>query len=312
MRPFFWSPHAPNAIRPVAIRPVAGRMGIVCLIAAGLVSSNAEGAAAGYAVVAVTPRATSLRSPNGAGGVTSGITVESQTIVDAAWSLAQKVYTSEKLRPVTLRESDARALAGELPAEADARAKELFEVARAIRIPADAASLRLLASLAQSLQVRGLLVVFAEAASPAVDSLRKLARASASGVEARSSVQMKVFLPAAGAFDAASYVVLMPSTVRVDGATAFESPWLPVMVSLETRFAESGRVQEVAVVNAPTIGHSDAHAKPAGDGSATMSFYKSPWFWGALGAAVVLGGVAFAVTRPNDTAVVRLRAEVPQ
>jgi hypothetical protein len=41
-------------------------------------------------------------------------------------------------------------------------------------------------------------------------------------------------------------------------------------------------------------------------------FYKSPWLWGALGAAVIIGGVFFFASQDNGTDPIHVRMNVPR
>jgi hypothetical protein len=54
------------------------------------------------------------------------------------------------------------------------------------------------------------------------------------------------------------------------------------------------------------------HEAPPGTPAATHSrpFYDSPWFWIALGAAAVGGGIAYLVTNPPDTSPSRIHLEL--
>jgi hypothetical protein len=105
---------------------------------------------------ATTPPARASAAPTGI------VLLALDGATDRAWPLAQSVYGDAALRPATLDETGARALAGEPAKEGwSARARELSELRAAVH-GEDAASRRILASLCRELSVRGIVVVSAD------------------------------------------------------------------------------------------------------------------------------------------------------
>ena len=68
------------------------------------------------------------------------------------------------------------------------------------------------------------------------------------------------------------------------------APWSALVDALDARYAPSPPKSTV-IPEAPK--KEETEKKDEGSGS----FLSSAWFWGALGAAVVLGGVTYALTR---------------
>lgn len=228
-------------------------------------------------------------------------------VAGVTWPLAQAVYASQRLRPTHLREDEARALAGEAPKDPSPRLRDLYETRSALR-GEDATSARLLASLAQTLNVRGFITVRATASRAAAPATDAKASDGDAGSDAAATAQpstasepkttmtatARIFLAETQSFDAAVYAP--------EGT--FENPsWSRAAASIERAF---GRVPKAAVATT---------AAPAGSAPAATKgspFYKSFWFWGAMGAAALLGGTAFLLTRDTDPTSVHLRAEVPR
>ncbi len=227
-------------------------------------------------------------------------------VAGVTWPLAQAVYASPRLRPTHLREDEARALAGEAPKDPSPRLRDLYETRTALR-GEDATSARLLASLAQTLNVRGFITVRvtanhlpAAAPSPVEndagsDGAATSQATSASEPKTTMTATARIFLAETQSFDAAAYAP--------EGS--LENPsWGRATASIERAF---GRVPKVAAAS------STAPAGSTAPGAAKGSpFYKSFWFWGAMGAAALLGGTAFLLTRDTDPTSVHLRAEVPR
>ncbi len=224
-------------------------------------------------------------------------------VAGVTWPLAQAVYASQRLRPAHLREDEARALAGEAPKDPSPRLRDLYETRTALR-GEDAASVRLLASLAQTLNVRGFITVRVApgaatgasasgdakslASDAGLDGAATPASSTASEPKTTMTATARIFLAESQSFDAAAYAP--------EGT--FENPsWSRATASIERAF---GRVTKVAA------------ATPAPAVTKGTPFYKSFWFWGAMGAAALLGGTAFLLTRDTDPTSVHLRAEVPR
>jgi hypothetical protein len=45
--------------------------------------------------------------------------------------------------------------------------------------------------------------------------------------------------------------------------------------------------------------------------SPARPFYESVWFWGAVGAAALLGGAAYIATRDSSPSTIHLEVQVP-
>lgn len=202
---------------------------------------------------------------------------------DPAWRLAARVYRGP-LRPSALDEAHARALVGETPPPSAARdVQDLAETRGAIH-GEDAPSRRLLASLAAQLGVEAIVVVQKDGAEPAT---------------------ARVFLASNGAFDAARYA-------EDNGS------WEPTAASLERTLKADSRVV-AGPTGAGTTAPAEVPVAPGGKGEPPPSdgskpFYRSVWFWGALGAAVFAGGAIFLATRDNGdgTGPMHVQMKVPR
>jgi hypothetical protein len=216
---------------------------------------------------------------------------------DEAYALARAVYASS-LRPRNLDEIRARVLAGDPPpALSSKEVRELSELRASIK-DEDAASRRVLASIAKDLNVAALLVVKVEAAAagaaaPADDDAGAEAGAPAKTTSAR------LFLAEPGEFDAARY----SPEAGADGPAA----WKPTVASLERRFPGTPASAPGAAAPekpAPTMRPEEAPApKP---------FYASAWFWGAVGGAVLIGGIFFVASQDTSDDPIHLQMRVPR
>lgn len=205
----------------------------------------------------------------------------------AAFVLARALYAS-RLRPPGLDEKRARVLAGEsAAADAPTELKDLAELRAAVS-GEDAASRKLLAGLCEDFKLAGIVVVSREAtAAPGGDAAVDPAPVTA-----------RLFVASTGEFDAARYAPL----AGVSGAAA----WRPVVGSLEQRFpaarpAVTGALSPTAASAAPRKA-SENESRP---------FYASPWFWGALGAAALLGTGAYFASRSSSSDSINLQLRVP-
>ncbi len=148
---------------------------------------------------------------------------------DAAWPLARGVYTSNFIRPA-IDDAHARVLAGEPAPEGSPELAELAELRAGIKGD-DAASREVLASLAQKLSVRGVVVVFAttppsarlfDATSRAFDAARYAADVDATWASTVASLE-RPYRPAT------PLVVIntQPSPIAKKGESKafYESPW---------------------------------------------------------------------------------------
>lgn len=102
----------------------------------------------------------------------------------------------------------------------------------------------------------------------------------------------RVFEAARKEFDAASY------STREDG------DWRGVIASLERVYGgmPSGDKRQAA----PASKRTDSTER------ATGSFFGSPWFWGALGAALALGGATYFLTRDREPDTIHVHVQVPR
>ncbi|MCL2777171.1 MAG: hypothetical protein FWD73_04140 [Polyangiaceae bacterium] len=224
---------------------------------------------------------------------------------ESAFVLARAVYASH-LRPASVDEAHARILAGEPPAEnAPADLRDLAALREAIAGD-DAPSRRLLASIAHQLGVSALLVLTREGASRSSPNANGAAGASAdAGADTQKAVVVRLFLADDGEYDAARY--------EPDPARTGPEAWQKVIASLERRFDTT----PVASSTKPAIAAPSAavHAIPLSpvksQGDSTP-FYASPWFWGAVGAAVLLGGGIYLLSRDTSSSPIHLRMNIPQ
>ena len=227
--------------------------------------------------------------------------------IDAAWPLARAVYADAALRPTTLDEAHARVLVGEVPGDAaTAELRDLADTRAAIHGD-DAASRRLLASIAASLHVKGVLVVEA-AMSP------------------DSHASARVFVTGAGAYDAVRYEAdpsapvtwgKGTSAVTWNGAvTALRGfadvPTAPATPPLSATPVSASPLATHAVVgpSSPTTDKGTDKADTAKTGG--RAFYQSPWFWAAAGAAVFAAGAVYFATRNDGTDNIQLQVQVPK
>jgi len=101
----------------------------------------------------------------------------------------------------------------------------------------------------------------------------------------------RVFVSFTHSFDAARYA-----------PDASSSPWAATVDSLHRTYATTAApAAALAVVPAP---------KP--DKHEPVPFYKSPWFWGALGAAAFGAGAVYFATRDNSPDTIHLEVQVPK
>ncbi len=251
---------------------------------------TASAAAASPAVPAAAP--STPPSASGPSSVARGHGVAVLALdgaTDSAWRLAARVYRGP-LRPTSLDEVHARALVGDAPASGAARDVQDLAETRAAIHGEDAPSRRLLASLAAQLGVEAIVVVQKDASA--------------------GTATARVFLASNGAFDAARYA-------EDNGS------WEPTAASLERTLRADSRADTQPVgAQIPTevpVGPTNASANPPANGEpppadGSKPFYKSVWFWGALGAAVFAGGAIFLATRDNGdgTGPMHVQVKVPR
>lgn len=248
------------------VRRVASALVAFALISPSLAASAAEGASAPAATPGASP---SLVEPAVARRGVAVIAI-GEGASDAAWPVALAVYGDEALRP-RLQDRDARVLAGaEPPKDAPKETKELAELRAQVRGD-DAASRLLLKEIARRTSTVALVLVW-----PKSDTL-----------PAPTPAQARLYDAADDAVD--------PSLHREGNAG-----WSALVTTLRARYAKA----DAATPNAASGPNGSAtkgelpKGTPAKGGSAILS---SPWFWGAI-AAAVLGAVVYAAsTKASDT-----------
>jgi len=202
-----------------------------------------------------------------------------------AFALARSVYASS-LRPQKLDEIRARVLGGEpAPETATKDLKDLADV-RAGIVGEDAASRQLLASLTRQFDLQGILVV---SRTPAADA------------DAGTNAQARLFLAEQGEFDAARY----SPEQRESGS------WQATVASVSARFpAVAAPAQQPPP---PALVPGNPLPRPPADKDDKKSpFYKSPWLWGAIGAALLIGGIFFFASQDKSGDPIHVRMTVPQ
>jgi hypothetical protein len=224
---------------------------------------------------------------------------------DEAFALARAVYGS-RLRPTSLDEIRARVLAGApSPPNASRELRELAEVRAGITTE-DAAARRLLTGLAQQVGAQALLVVKVERA-PAAPAPPEPAATEDAGADAAAdagnaapatTVVARLFLTDSGDFDAARYA----PDPGLEGAAA----WRSTVTSLEARFPPVSRTVGPGAATSPT----PVKIKPEDEKSS--AFYASGWFWGAVGAAALLGAGFYFATRDTGSDTIHVQLKVPR
>lgn len=254
---------------------------------------------------------------------------------EEAFVLARAVYRSS-LRPRGLDELRARILAGDpAPAAASKEVKELAEL-RASVGGEDVASRKLLSSIAQQLGVQALLVV-SRVARPSEDVAVADAGAAVAAEDAGVAVTGDAG-PAVAAGDAGVADVTADAGVAeaaADAGVADRAPpatpaavarlfladtgdfdaaryepdpeggWQRTVTSLARRFPSPPvpAIAQPRPMPAPTL---------ASEGKETKPFYASPWFWGAIGAAVLIGGFFYFASQDTSDDPIHLQMKVPR
>jgi hypothetical protein len=265
-------------------------------------------AGTGHAQPPPTPPVSSAPSAGAPHAAAQGVAVLSAGASrDDTFTLARAVYAT-RLRPAALDELHARILAGDQPPpDAPPDVRELAELRGAIA-GEDAASRRVLASIAQQLGVEALLLVRGGAPEPAASPPKSTWGGADGGADVDAGaaplfvvplilsgpLEARLFLASSGELDAARYA----PEPGVAGALG----WRATVASLERRFGTAGPVAATSPVPPPV-------AKP--QTSETRPFYASPWFWGALGGALLVGGVFYFATRDTSDQPIHLQMHVP-
>jgi hypothetical protein len=215
-----------------------------------------------------------------------------------AFALARAVYGSS-LRPRSLDELRARILAGDpAPIAGTKDVRELAELRGGVNGD-DAASRRLLAAIAQQLGVQALLVVSRSRpaepvggdAGPDEATATVEADAGAASSSSPAPASARLFLAETGELDAARY--------EPDGSGG----WRGTVSSLSGRFPPPPSVATAQVQGPPPKLVPKEEDKP---------FYRSPWLWGALGAAALVGAFFFFVSQDTGDDPIHLQMRVPR
>jgi hypothetical protein len=258
---------------------------------------------------ATTTETTASKSkPQGIAVVASGSAREE------AFTLARAVYASS-LRPHNLDELRARILAGDpAPPTATKELRELAEL-RAGVTGEDAASRRLLAAISQQLGVQGLLVV---SRGPGPEKTEKAGtpETGPSGADAGATGAASAAAPTTGDAGApatpaptgnpVSARLFLAETGELDAAR-YEpdaSGWRGTVTSLSGRFPPPpAPVMAQLQVAAPKLPSEGKESRP---------FYLSPWLWGAIGAAALVGGFFFFASQDTGDDPIHLQMRVPR
>jgi hypothetical protein len=251
------------------VRRVASALVAFALISPSLAASAAEGANAPGVAPGATP---SLTEPAVARRGVAVIAIGAGA-ADAAWPVALAVYGDEALRP-RLQDRDARVLAGAEPAkDAPKETRELAELRAQVRGD-DAASRLLLKEIARRTATVALVLVW-----PKGDALEAPAPAPV-------PVQARLYDAADDAVD---------PTLHREGTAG----WSALVTTLRGRYVKPEGGTTTATGTPADAKGELPKAPPAKGGSTVLS---SPWFWGAI-AAAVLGAVVLAASsaKGSDT-----------
>jgi hypothetical protein len=296
---------------------VRTRAHVACVTALAITASSFA-----HADLPLTPAPTTSNAPPPSAPPRTGVAVLARPGAEAAaWALAKDVYAHDALRPAGLDETRARVLVGDpAPPDAPRATRDLVDERAAIHGD-DGASRALLATIASQLWVRALVVV---------------------EVSSAGEPSAHVFLVDSQTFDAARYApdaAALPSSAPGDagaptiaarasdggmnassdaGAQALTPAppapppihWSGMVASLARTFAAPD-VSDV-VVRAPTLATSPLPPEMAKHSAESHPFYTSPWFWGAVGAAVFGGTALYFATRDNSTSTIHLELQVPK
>jgi hypothetical protein len=210
---------------------------------------------------------------------------------DDAFALARAVYVTS-LRPRSLDEVRARVLAGDpAPGVATKEVKDLADLRAAVN-GEDAASRQILSGIAKQLGVQALLVVSKTSTTPAqpVD-------AGDSDAGPGTRVQARLFVAEDGTkpaeFDAARY--------------DFDGSWEATVASVSARFPQTSPPP-----TPPTVMAGPSLLKVPPKKEEDRPFYKSPWLWGAVAAAVLIGGVLLFAYQVKSDDPSHFRVKVPR
>jgi hypothetical protein len=182
---------------------------------------------------------------------------------------------------------------------APADLRDLADTVAALR-GEDAPSKALLAEIARRSNAAALVVVRADAGAPP---------------------SARVFLAENHEFDAATYApdagpgIAWSSTARSLARAFATSTGAPATTSspgspaATTSVTPPHRGTAASAAPAPALATRTA-PKPA-ESQTSRPFYVSPWFWGALGVAAVVGGGAYLLSRDNGSSTIHLQLQGP-
>ena len=207
------------------------------------------------------------------------VVVATDGATDAAWPLAGAVYSSELLKPKGIDDARARVLAGE-PAPDDASESARTAVG-------GYATMKELAELRAG--VKGDDAASRQVLSALADKLQ------VSGVVvvlAGDPPVARLFDATTKTFDAARYSPEKGDWKSV--VRALEQPFLPAAPVLVTQLTH-------VEMGSPA-------GKPA---QKSKAFYESPWFWVAIGAALLIGGGVLIATNVQTSDTLRMQVKLP-
>jgi hypothetical protein len=172
----------------------------------------------------------------------------------------------------------------------------------------DGASRALLASIASQLGVRALLVV---GPGPTDAPAARLFFADTQSFDAA------VYAPDAGVSTTgpavpASDAGTMDASADAQAPAPQPAPPAPAVYHWSATAQSVERVMSAPVVlRAPPLATSPA-PPPSPKEPGSHPFYTSPWFWGAVGAAVFGGTAVWFATRDNSPSTIHLELQVPK
>jgi hypothetical protein len=300
----------------------------VALATALAMSSSSLAHADGLA----TPLGTAGTTASPSAAARAGVAVLARPGAEASgWALAKAVYARDALRPATLDEVSARVLVGyPAPPESVRATRDLADERAAIHGD-DGASRALLSTIASQLGVRAVIVVETVplrgpsarvflADTQSFDAAQYVPDAPPAPLStpASSSPSVTADGGAPSAAASASDGGMNASSVAGSAPLAPSAPpppptppaeWSGAVASLERTFTVPVLVHEGAT--APALAFSPLPPEaPKKEGS--HPFYTSPWFWGAVGAAVFGGTAVYFATRDNSSSTIHLELQVPK
>jgi hypothetical protein len=202
--------------------------------------------------------------------------------------LVRELYARPNLRPANLTETQAKRLAGLTDDDGPGFVAPFGAPSSKATSPSprdvtgdDAASRAVLDALLANAQVQGAFVVF---------------------TDEEGGLFVRVYHARKHAFDA--------NVLRADRAS--EAPWRKAIDDLEATYGRAAEPEHDAdaarQARAKSIAEKRARALAPGAGG----FLSSPWFWGAMGAALLGGGAIYFSTRDREPGTIQLQVRVPQ